>query len=49
MYASVSALANDSVPTLSGSIGLIVTCLDEAMVEENSWVKHALTLVEKEL
>ena len=35
--------SNDS---LAGSV--TSSCLDEAKAKENSWVKHALTLVEKE-
>ena len=45
---SVSATADTTVSTTADSVGPSLASLDEAKAKENSWVKHSLTLVEKE-
>ena len=52
-YAFVPAVAltttSISVPKLKNNPGSIPTCLNEAKLRENSWVEHALKLMEKEM
>ena len=45
---SVSATADTTVSTTADSVGPTLASLDEAKAKESSWVKHSLTLVEKE-
>ena len=45
---SVSATADTTVSTTGDSVSPTLASLDEAKAKENSWVKHSLTLVDKE-